>query len=213
MQFVHWKLAIVLRKIVLFKLWHWNDIGLSLQTAQGHSRKDIAYMNRDFFCHDYGIIWQWAWAWNWKWIDCELNEWHLLYFSSSKTIHVSDQLKSCFHADKQQSFLWAMGSLGGPCQPLCVIVCYDGRLNVLFLNCVFCSNICTFPICAHWHLDFPESVEAGCQSTLFFSSLWAWIYKLKNQAKMTLIRSPSFCRKCSCSAGTGFTATICCIFH
>ena len=46
----------------------------------------------------------------------------------------------------------------------------------------------------------------------FFSSLWAWIYKLKNQAKMTLIRSPSFCRKCSCSAGTGFTATICCIF-
>lgn len=29
---------------------------------------------------------------------------------------------------------------------------------------------------------------------------------------MTLIRSPSFCRKRWCSAGTGFTATICCIF-
>lgn len=32
---------------------------------------------------------------------------------------------------------------------LWAIAGYDGRLNVLFLNCVFCSNICTFPICAH----------------------------------------------------------------
>lgn len=30
-----------------------------------------------------------------------------------------------------------MGSLGGPRQPLCLIVCYDGRLNALFLNCFF----------------------------------------------------------------------------
>lgn len=173
MQFVHWKLAIVFRKIVLFKRWHWNDIGPSLQTVQGHSRKDITHMNRDFFLwlwskKDGAWIIIWQWAWNWKCIECELNEWHLLCFSSFKTIHTSDQLKSCFHADKQQSFFWAMGSLGGPCQPLCLIVCYDGRRNVLFLNCIFCSNICTFPICAHWHLDFPKSVEAGCQSRFFF---------------------------------------------
>lgn len=167
MQFVHWKLAIVFRKIVQFKLWHWNDIGPSLQSAQGHSREDTALVNRDFFFsfffHDYGTAWQWAGAWNWKWIDCELSEWHLLCFSSFKTMHISDQLEPCFHADKQQSSFWAVGSLGGPRQPLCVVVCYDGCLNVLFINCVFCSNICTFPICAHWHLDFPESVEAGCQ--------------------------------------------------
>lgn len=109
-----------------------------------------------------------------------------------------------------------MGSPGGSYQPPCLIVCFDGRLNALFLNCVFVL------IFAHFQyvlVDIWISQRAARQdaSTLFFfflsrRSLWAWIYKLKNQAKMTLIRSPSFCGKCWCSAGTRFTATICCLF-
>lgn len=131
------------------------------------------------------------------------------------TVHTSDQLESCSYADKQQSFFWAMGSLGGP---LYLRVCYEGCLNALLLNCIFFLFFVL--IFAHFQyvlidIWISQRVSRQDASPPFFfpSSLWAWIYKLKNQAKMTLIRSPSFCRKCSYSAGTGFTATICCVFH
>lgn len=164
MQFVHWKLPIVFRKIVLFKLWHWNDIGPGLQTAQGHSRKDIAHMNRaSFFL---------AWLRHKHHPEIE-NELIVSRMNSTYFVfHLLKQYVSLINSslvfmltNNRLSF----GQWAPSVDPvsLDVGVCYDDRPNVLFLNYVFCSNICTFPICAHWHLDFPESVEAGCQSPFF----------------------------------------------
>lgn len=96
-------------------------------------------------------------------------------------------IRSCFHADKQQALFGALGS------------------NAVFLDCT-----CTYISLWYLHIfsfmliDIWISWEwrQDARLSIFPCSLWAWIYKLKNQAKMTLIRSPSFCRKSSCSAGT-----------
>lgn len=90
MQFVHWKLAVVFGEIVLFKWWHWNDIGWVFKrhkdTARAHMNEEVLMIMVKKKIQKQNLAPRAA---------VNLKKLNNMY---------SDRVKSCFHADKQQVF-------------------------------------------------------------------------------------------------------------